>query len=676
MRRFSAFPALLCAVLLCAQEKPLTVLPYTPSLATQFTDKSVDPCVDFYKYACGNWNKLNPIPADQSSWDVYGKLANENMRFLWGVLEQAAQSGERNANEQKIGDYFHACMNVAAVDSAGAKPLGAGLASIAALKAPSDLAAYIGEEHRHAATNVLFGFGSGQDYDESSRMIAQAGAGGLGLPDRDYYTKTDAKSQEIRQRYVQHVQTMLEMTGESPADARTDAQSVMTIETDLAKPALTRVEKRNPYNLKHKLSFAELLRLTPAFDWNIYLAKLGAPQFQELNVSEPKFYEQLNVELTAQSMAAWKAYLRWHLVHARASYLAPRFNQANFDFYSAYLRGVKEMPPRWKKCTRLVDSQLGDALGQVFVAKTFAPQTKQDALQMTQQVEAEMSKDIDSLKWMGGDTKQQALKKLTSIVNKIGYPDKWRDYSSVRIQPDDFAANAESVWTFETRRDLLKIGKAVDRSEWFMSPPTVNAYYDPQMNDINFPGGVLQPPLFDPKMDAAPNYGNTGATIGHELTHGFDDEGRQFDAAGNLKDWWTPTDAKAFEERVSCVRKQYADYVVIDDIHINSSLTAGEDVADLGGTLLAYMAWKRATENQTLEPVEDLTPDQRFFVGMAQWACGDERPESKRMHAAIDPHSPAEFRINGVVANLPQFGEAFACKAGQPMMRVNACRVW
>jgi endothelin-converting enzyme/putative endopeptidase len=683
MHRFLLLALLLLPLFLSAQEKPLTALPYTPALATEFMDKSVDPCVDFYKYSCGNWNKVNPIPADQAAWDVYGKLADENMRFLWGVLEQAAQAGERsaneharNANEQKIGDYFHACMNIAAIDALDAKPLAAGLARIAALHSPHDLAAYIAEEHKQSQSNVLFGFGSGQDYDDSSRMIAQAGAGGLGLPDRDYYTKTDAKSREIRQRYVQHIQRMLEMTGEAPAGARTDAQAVMKIETDLAIPALTRVEKRNPYNLKHKLSLTDLQRLTPAFDWNIYLTGLGAPVVGDVNVSEPKFYQRLNVELNAQSMAAWKAYLRWHLVHSRATVLAARFNQADFDFYSAYLRGVKEMAPRWKKCTRLVDRQLGDALGQVFVAKTFAPQTKQDALQVTQQIEAEMGKDIRSLSWMSDETKQQALKKLNGIVNKIGYPDKWRDYSSVQIQADDFAGNAGRLWAFDTRRDLLKIGKAVDRTEWFITPPTVNAYYDPQMNDINFPGGVLQPPLFDPKMDAAPNYGNTGATIGHELTHGFDDEGRQFDATGNLKDWWTTADAKAFEDRVSCVRKQYAGYVVIDNIHINSSLTVGEDVADLGGTFLAYAAWKHATEGKNPQPADNLTPDQRFFVGMAQWACGDERPESKRVHAAIDPHSPLEFRVNGVVSNMPEFGAAFACKAGQPMMRVNACRVW
>ncbi|HEY1217188.1 MAG TPA: M13 family metallopeptidase, partial [Bryobacteraceae bacterium] len=334
------------------------------------------------------------------------------------------------------------------------------------------------------------------------------------------------------------------------------------------------------------------------------------------------------------------------------------------------------LPPRWKKCTRLVDRNLGEALGQVFVAKTFSPQTKEDALKMTQQIEAEMGQDIKDLTWMSDATKQRALEKLHAVVNKIGYPDKWRDYSSIEIKPDDFLGNVERASHFEEQRQLNKIGKPVDRQEWEMTPPTVNAYYDPQMNDNNFPAGVLQPPLFDPKLDAAPNYGNTGSTIGHELTHGFDDEGRQFDDAGNLKDWWTDADAKNFDQRIACVRNQYAQYTIVDDIKINSSLTLGEDVADLGGTLLAYIAWQHATHGQDLKPVEGLTPDQRFFVGMAQWACGDERPESKRVHALTDPHSPVEYRINGVVSNLPQFGSAFGCKVGQPMIRENACRVW
>jgi putative endopeptidase len=661
-----------------SQETPLAAIPYTPSLDTEFMDRSADPCTNFYQYACGNWNKLNPIPPDQAGWDVYSKLANENQRFLWGILEQAAKpSGARSANEQKIGDYFHSCMNEEAVERAGYRPLNPMLAEIANLNSINAIAGYIGDQHREGTDRgVLFGFGAEQDYDNSSQEIAFARAGGLGLPDRDYYTKTDSKSQEIRERYVQHVARMLQMIGESEPDAKADAQTVMTIETDLAKASLTRVEKRNPYNLKHNYTRDELSGLVPSFDWDSYLDRIHAPEFNKVNVTEPKFFTALNSELGQHKIADWRAYLRWHLINSEARYLSTNFVEANFDFFDKYLRGVQQLPARWKTCTRLVDRQLGEALGQVFVERTFSPQTKQDALKMTQEIEAEMGRDIKDLAWMSEPTKQQALLKLHAIVNKIGYPDRWRDYSSVQIDPADFLGNATRAAEFEAHRQLAKIGKPVDRGEWYMSPPTVNAYYDPQTNDINFPAGVLQPPLFDPKLDAAPNYGQTGATIGHELTHGFDDEGRQFDAQGNLKDWWTPADAKNFEDRVNCVRNQYAQYVVIDDIHINSSLTLGEDVADIGGTLLAYIAWKHATAGQELKPADGLTPDQRFFVGMAQWACGDQRPQIKRMRAITDPHSPDEFRVNGVVADLPEFGEAFGCKVGQPMMRANACRVW
>ena len=641
-------------------------------------DRSIDPCQDFYKYACGNWNKLNPIPADQARWEVYGKLANENSRFLWSLLEQSSRpSPSRTSNEQKIGDFFHACMDEASIEQADAKPLGPALARIAALKSVSDIAGFIAEEHRTSVDRgTLFGFGANQDYDDSSKVIGFAEAGGLGLPDRDYYTNEDSKSQEIRQRYVQHVSRMLQFLGESVSTADADAKSIMVIETSLAGASLTRVERRNPYNLKHKITPDELRASTPALRWDVYLKQIAPPNLQVVNVTEPKFFAELNKQLTQQTLPAWRAYFRWHLVHSQAPFLSSRFNNANFKFYNAYLQGVKTQPERWKKCTRLVDQQLGEALGQVFVAKTFTPETKAEALAMTKQIEVEMELDIKSLTWMSDATKKKALEKLAGIVNKIGYPEHWRDYSSVEIKPNDFFSDIQNTSSFENRRDLNKIGKPVDRAEWGMTPPTVNAYFDPQMNDINFPAGVLEPPLFDPKLDSAPNYGNTAATIGHELTHGFDDEGRQFDANGDLKDWWTEADAKAFEQRVECVRKQYAEYVVVDDIHINSKLTSGEDVADLGGTLLAYLAWKKSTVGRSQPAVDGLTPDQRFFVGMAQWACGDERPEQKRQGAITDPHSPNQYRINGVVSNLPEFGQAFSCKIGQPMMHANACRVW
>jgi endothelin-converting enzyme/putative endopeptidase len=644
----------------------------------KFVDKAVDPCVDFYKYACGEWNKLNPIPADEARWDVYSKMGHENARYLWGILDQAAKGDAgRSTNEQKIGDAFGSCMNTAAVEKAGAHPIGPGLARIAALKSLNDIPAYVAEEH-HAGvnTNLLFRFGAEPDLDHSSQMLAYAYAGGLGLPDRDYYTKTDAKSVEIRQRYLQHVAHNLELTGESAKDAEAHAAWIMAIETKLAEASLTRVERRDPYKLKNRFTRQSLVKLTPEFAWQTYWTDSALPSFTELNVTQPKFFIAFNDALKENKLDAWKEYFRWHLVHAYAPYLSSEFDKSRFDFYSAYLRGVKAQPPRWKTCTNLVDRQLGEALGQVFVEHTFSPETKRSTQQMVQQIEREMGADIDSLSWMSGATKTEALLKLHGILNKIGYPDRWRDYSSVKIVAGDLTGNTERAEAFEEHRRLSRIGQPVDRSEWDMTPPTVNAYYDPQTNEINFPAGVLMPPLYDPKMDAAPNYGNTGATIGHELTHGFDDEGRQFDATGNLRDWWTADDAKAFEKRVACVRDQYANYVVVDEIHINSKLTLGEDVADLGGTLLAYLAWKRATEDDRLQPVDGLTPDQRFFVGMAQWACGDERPEEKRMNATLDPHSPNEFRVNGVVSNMPEFGQAFSCKEGQPMMRVNACRVW
>jgi endothelin-converting enzyme/putative endopeptidase len=658
--------------------QPLTSLPYTPSLDLASMDRAADPCVNFFQYACGTWNKINPIPPDQARWEVYSKLADDNMRFLWGILQQAAEPRPgRTAVEQKIGDYFAACMDENTVNAEGAKPLQDDLKLIASMRTTRDLAPVVAKlQMANSGSSFLFGFGSNQDYDDSNKVIAFATAGGLGLPDRDYYTKTDAKSEETRQKYLAHVQSMFELLGDSPATASAEAKTVLSFETALAKASLTRVDQRDPYKLKHKLTRMQLKALTPSFEWDKFLADTGLWKMESLNVTEPKFFEEVQAQIKSQSLDTWKTYLRWHAAHARAAYLSTPFVAANFDFYSKYLRGTPQMQPRWKRCVRLVDGQLGEALGQAFVAKTFGPDVKQRTVDMTKHIELAMESEIEKLDWMSPETKKQALAKLHTIVNKVGYPDKWRDYKALEIKPGDFAGNVARANSFETKRDIAKIGKPVDRGEWGMTPPTVNAYYNPQMNDINFPAGVLQPPLFDAKMDDAPNYGNTGATIGHELTHGFDDEGRQFDARGNLKDWWTKKDADEFEKRVKCVSDQYAQYTVVDDVKINSKLTLGEDVADLGGTLLGYIAWKSATAGKNLESVDGFTPDQRYFIGMAQWACGDERPESKRLHAITDPHSPNEYRINGVVANMPEFAKAFACKVGQPMVRENACKIW
>jgi endothelin-converting enzyme/putative endopeptidase len=659
------------------EDKPLNALPYTPSLDVPSMDKAADPCVDFYQYSCGGWMKKNPIPADQAAWSVYGKLSMDNERFLWGILDDLSmKTSGRNATQQKIGDYFAACMNEPEVEKLGATPLKPGLDEIAALKDKKDLPALLAHEGLANGSPALFGFGSDQDFEDSNQVIAFATAGGLGLPDRDYYTKTDAKSEEIRQKYAVHVQKMLELLGDKPDAAGREAAGIMQIETALAKASLTRVEQRDPHNLFHKMDRTQLQALTPDFDWNTFLKTAGIDQVSTFNVTEPKFYQEADHQIQSNSLDDLKAYLRWHLVRHNAPFLSRKFVNENFDFNAHTLHGVEQIAPRWKRCVRMVDGQLGEALGQEFVNRAFSQETKESTLKMTKLIEQAMEEDINQLSWMGPETKKQALEKLHAVVNKIGYPDKWRDYSSVDIKRDDFLGNVHRATTFEARRELAKIGKPLDRGEWGMTPPTVNAYYNPQMNDINFPAGVLQPPLYDPKLDDAPNYGNTGGTIGHELTHGFDDEGRQFDSRGNLRDWWTKEDSEQFEKRAQCVVDQYAQYTIVDDIKINSKLTEGEDVADLGGLILAYVAWKADTKSKQLEVRDGFTPDQRFFIGYAQWACENERPENLRANAITNEHSPGKYRVNGLMVNMPDFQQAFSCKAGQPMVRENRCRVW
>jgi len=663
-----------------AVERPLQALPYTPSLDVPSMDRTADACVDFYQYSCGGWRKSNPIPPDQPRWDVYSKLTDENLQFLWGILDdlsKPAAGAPRNAAQQKIGDYFAACMDTVAIDKRGAEPIAPVLQQIAEMKSKAEFGRWLAAEHLGGrGGGLLFGFGADQDFGDATQVIAFAVGGGLGLPDRDYYMKTDAKSVEQRAKYVEHVAKMLGLSGETAAQATTDAATVLRMETALAKATLSRVDKRDPYKLYHKMTPADLQKLAPGFDWSGYLDGMGVGGVATLNVTEPEFFKAVDAELQSEPLENWKVYFRWHVVSGSAEFLSKPFVDEDFDFYSRYLRGVAEQKPRWKRCVGDVDQLLGEALGQEFVARTFSEKTKQETVRMTELIEKAMATEIDGLDWMSPETKKQALVKLQGIRNKVGYPEKWRDYSSVRITPADFFANDRSAAAFEVHRELNKIGKPVDRNEWGMTPPTVNAYYNPQMNDINFPAGVLQPPLYDPKLDDAPNYGNTGSTIGHELTHGFDDEGRQFDAAGNLKDWWTAGDAKRFEEKINCVRDQFAQYVVVDDIKINSKLTSGEDLADLGGTLLAYMAWREATKEMKLEAVGGFTPEQRFFIGFAQWACANTRPEELRLNAITDPHSPEKYRINGIVSDLPEFGRAFGCKAGQPMVRKEACKVW
>ncbi len=655
------------------------VLPYSPSLDVTSMDKSVSPCVDFYQYSCGGWQKNNPIPPDQTSWSVYAKLYEDNLKFLRGILEEASRAKQRDAVTQKIGDFYGACMDETAVNRHGVAAIKPELNEIAQLKSVRDLAPLAARLRLDVGGgSLMFGSRSIQDPDNSEEQIAGIFQGGLGLPDRDYYTKEDAKSKETRARYLEHVQKVFELLGDSPDAAKSNADVVMKIETALAEASLTRVERRDPYKQKNKMNLAGLSSLAPDFDWAAYFKDMNAPSFSILNVNSPTFLKALNAQLAAEPLENWKNYLRFHVANSYAPYLSDPFVQENFDFYRKYLRGAKELQPRWKRCVEYTDNELGEALGQAYVRKVFSPELKASTLDMVRRIEDAMELRIRQLDWMSPETKQQALLKLHSIRNKIGYPDKWRDYSSVHIAANDFLGDVRNATVFESHREINKIGKPVDHGEWGMTPPTVNAYYNPPMNDINFPAGVLQPPLYDAKLDDAPNYGDTGGTIGHELTHGFDDEGRKYDAKGNLRDWWTPEDAKKFTERTQCIEDQYAKYVVVDDVHINSKLTLGEDVADLGGEILAYIAWKDATKDKDLQPVDGLTPDQRFFVGFAQWACENDRPEDARLRAITDPHSPAQYRINGVVVNMPQFSEAFSCKAGQPMVKPadQVCRVW
>jgi putative endopeptidase len=647
---------------------------HEPVLDINSMDRQIDPCVDFFAYACGGWIKNNPIPPDQSSWDTYSKMQDENRARLRGILEEASRpEPNRNAVTQKIGDYYASCMDEKAIEAKGAEPLQPELEKIKRISSKAELADVAAGM---TDDNVLFRFESIQDYRDANQVVANADQGGLGLPDRDYYTKTDAKSEELRKAYLAHVQKMFELLGDKPETAATEAQTVMRIETALASASMTRVERRDPNSLDHKMTSLELEKIAPEFGWQVYFAKVGISNLDSLNVAVPAFFKGMNAELDKESLADWKTYLRWHAVHANAPHLSSPFLNEDFAFYGKKLRGQQELQPRWKRCTEYVDDYLGEALGQAYVEKYFPPSAKQDALKMVKEIQTAMEHDINTLTWMSPATKQQALLKLHSMANKIGYPDKWRDYSKLEIVRGDELGNVKRARKFEFDRQLAKIGNPVDRGEWDMTPPTVNAYYDPQMNDINFPAGVLQPPAFDPSSDAAPNYGDTGGTIGHELTHGFDDEGRQFDAHGNLRDWWTPEDAKEFEKRASCISDQYSKYTIIDDIKINGKLTLGEDVADLGGLILAYMAWETDTKGQSLQPIEGLTPEQRFFVGYGQSWCGQSRDETKRLRATIDPHSPEKYRTNGVVSNMPEFQEAFHCRAGSPMVNENRCRVW
>ena len=639
-------------------------------------DKNIDPCNDFYAYACSKWQAQNPVPSDRATWGRFNELQERGEYIVRDILEKAAaKTTGRSANEQKIGDYYASCMDESAVEKAGTKPLTHDFDSIAALKSKADLAKEILRLHREG-TDVLFNFGSESDFKNASQIIAVVDQGGLGMPDRDYYFKDDAKSVELRQKYVQHVQKMLELLGDAPDKAAAEAKVVMDIETGLAKGALDQTSRRDPQKIYHKVTNQELTALSPDFNWTVYFEGVGAPKFDSLNVAEPDFVKQMGSVLNTFSLDDWKTYLRWHAVHDNAAVLPAAFVNENFEFFGKTMQGTKELRPRWKRCVSYADGDLGEVIGQIYVEQTFGAEGKARTLAMVNALEKSLGEDIKSLPWMGEDTKKQALVKLAAITNRIGYPDKWRDYSKLEIVRGDALGNSQRSNQHDLLRRLNKIGTALDKRDWPYPPMTINASYNPLQNNITFPAGILQPPFFDNKADDAMNFGGIGAVIGHELTHGFDDEGSQFDADGNLRDWWTADDKKKFEERTGCVKDQYGSFVAVDDLKLNGKLTLGENTADNGGMRIAYMALMSALAGKEPPPVDGLTAKQRFFLGWANVWCQNRTDAIARMLVTIDPHSPGKNRVNGTISNMPEFREAYHCKADAPMVNQNACRVW
>jgi putative endopeptidase len=642
-------------------------------------DKTIDPCVDFYQYACGNWMKKAGIPADRASWASFTELDERNLDTERGILEKAESGGSsRNAIDQKIGDLYGSCMDEKTVNAEGIAPLKPELDRVAAAKDKGALIDEIAHVHL-VGPSPLFNFYSNSDLHNADMVIAYIDQGGLSLPDRDYYIKDDARMVDMRKHFVDYVTETFTLEGQSPEQAAESAKTVLRIETALAKDSMDRTLRRDPKTRDHKMTRDEALALAPNFNLNRFFAGVGAPSFSELNVGNPDFFKQVNGVIESESLEALKTYVSWHVLRNASPWLSDPFVEANFKMRQA-LTGQKQIQDRWKRCVDLTNSALGEALGQRYVEATFGADGKQRMLKMVDALEKSLNEDIEKLSWMSNETRKQAGVKLEAIRNKIGYPDVYRDYSSVTIKSGDLWGNIERTEEFESKREIAKIGKPLDRKEWGMTPPTVNAYYSAAYNEIVFPAGILQPPFFDKTMDDAINFGGIGLVIGHELTHGFDDQGRKYDPKGNLHDWWTEEDGKEFEKRVSCVADEYSNFVAVDDLKLNGRLTLGENTADNGGARIALMALEHMIDDDKTgkegEKIDGYTPEQRFFLGFGRVWCEKRRPEYERMQVTTNPHSPGRFRVNGVVQNMPEFQKAWGCKAGQPMVAENACHVW
>jgi len=643
-----------------------------PAVALASLDRTADPCTDFYQFACGGWQASHPVPADRSTWATFDELQERNDEALHKILEAAAATPA--AETRKIGDYYGSCMDEIDIDAKGVIPVQTALDRIAALPGRAGLPALLATLHP-IGVPAFFGVGSAPDIDNADVSMAIVGGGGLGLPDRDYYFREDAKSVELRRQYGDHIGKMLQLAGSTPDPAAASA-AVLSVETALARPQLDVVARRDPANVNHKMKLDELQALTPGFDWRAYFKAIGAPSFTMANVTQPQYLKALDGLWTTLPVADIRTYLRWHLLRANASFLPSTFVNENFRFYGTILRGTPQLRPRWKRCVEFTDGDLGEALGKAYVAQAFGGQAKANTLAMVTAIEGALQQDINTLDWMTADTRTEALGKLRAVAHKIGYPDTWRDYSKLRIVRGDAIGNSQRANTFEFHRAIDKIGKKVDRGEWGMTPPTVNAYYNPTENNINFPAGILQPPFYYGGGDRPTNFGAAGSVVGHELTHGFDDQGRHYDAKGNLKDWWKPADAKNFETRAQCLVDEYNGFTAVDDVKVNGKLTLGENTADNGGLRLALAAYLATAATQPDRTRDGFTPEQRLFIGFGQIWCENARPEAVRLRVQTNPHSPGRFRTNGAVSNMPEFAKAFSCRPDAPMVRQNACRVW